>query len=389
MYYSSFGLLALVLHIIINFEYIFPVSKTSFSYVSKRYKLFLWAVSVYYMSDILWGLLYENGMLSLCYLDTAIYFTAMAFSVYLWSRYVVAYLKRKGLFNVILTISGVLIFGLQIIAIGINFFAPILFHFDEQGVYRPGVVRYITLCAQIILFLSTSLYAIVGAFKNSGRTRAHHRTIAISGIIMTVFIGLQAAFPLLPFYAVGCLIATCAIHTFVAQDEKIQRSQELGSAKQVSYRDPLTGVKSAHAYIEAKIELDNRIGSDNNLEFGVIVFDLNELKQINDTHGHEEGDKYIYTGCMLICKIFAHSPVYRIGGDEFVVILEGSDYDNRDILINEFDRQISENERKGLVTISRGLDVYKPSQDSEYNHVFERADKKMYEYKAAYKRRKS
>ena len=136
-------------------------------------------------------------------------------------------------------------------------------------------------------------------------------------------------------------------------------------------------------------ELDNRIGADNNLEFGVIVFDLNELKQINDTHGHEEGDKYIYTGCMLICKIFAHSPVYRIGGDEFVVILEGSDYDNRDILINEFDRQISENERKGLVTISRGLDVYKPSQDSEYNHVFERADKKMYEYKAAYKSRKS
>jgi len=56
-------------------------------------------------------------------------------------------------------------------------------------------------------------------------------------------------------------------------------------------------------------------------EFGVIGCDVNGLKKINDTLGHKAGDEYICAACKMLCEYFKHSPVFRIGGDEFVVIL--------------------------------------------------------------------
>ena len=66
------------------------------------------------------------------------------------------------------------------------------------------------------------------------------------------------------------------------------------------------------------------------------MIDLNFLKVINDTYGHECGNAAIKRLCKLVCKIFAHSPVFRIGGDEFAVILRGSDYENIEKLVAEF-----------------------------------------------------
>ena len=116
-------------------------------------------------------------------------------------------------------------------------------------------------------------------------------------------------------------------------------------------------------------------------EFGVIVFDINGLKNINDTLGHEEGDRFIREGCMMICSKFAHSPVYRIGGDEFVVLLEGSDYEDRKELIASFDRDVDHNKQHGLVEISTGMAAFRNGSDSSFSDVFERADKRMYERK--------
>lgn len=185
------------------------------------------------------------------------------------------------------------------------------------------------------------------------------------------------------------------MHTFVLEREKnkyrerfeetLQREQEqeqeLGSAMHLAYTDPLTGVKNKHAYIEAIDRINKGINDSSVSEFGVIVFDLNGLKKINDTLGHEEGDNYIRSGCALICSRFCHSPVFRIGGDEFVVILEGSDYKEREILLSAFDSLIEQNQRSDAVVVSTGLEIYDKQRDSNFSDVFERADKKMYERK--------
>ena len=149
----------------------------------------------------------------------------------------------------------------------------------------------------------------------------------------------------------------------------------------MAYTDPLTGVKSMRAYVEAEAGMDWRIVQSQVSEFAVAVFDLNGLKKINDTLGHEAGDMWIVSASRLICNIFKHSPVFRIGGDEFMAILEGPDYVNRSDLMAAFDRQIEENLHQGQVVVSAGLAEFDPDQDDTYSAVFQRADERMYERK--------
>ena len=205
-----------------------------------------------------------------------------------------------------------------------------------------------------------------------------------------------------PVYAIGCLIGTCTLHTFVFEDRKVEyqekleklleinkkQKEEIGSAKQVAYRDPLTGVKSKNAYVEAVEKLNDSIKKEIITDLGIMVFDLNDLKTVNDTLGHEAGDQYIKDGCMMICNKFAHSPVFRIGGDEFAVILQGSDFDNRESLISEFENEVVENLKEDKVVVASGLEIYDPNKDKSVDDIFERADKKMYERKKSLKEMK-
>jgi len=174
-------------------------------------------------------------------------------------------------------------------------------------------------------------------------------------------------------------------------EETLQREQEqkqeLGSARHLAYTDSLTGVKNKTAYQEATQRIDAGIESGSIKEFGVIVFDLNGLKIINDTLGHESGDRFLKEGCALICRQFCHSPVFRIGGDEFTVLLSGHDYEHRDELLQAFDKQVDENLEKGAVVVSTGIDIFDPETDKSFSSVFERADKKMYERKCLLKSR--
>ena len=101
--------------------------------------------------------------------------------------------------------------------------------------------------------------------------------------------------------------------------------------------------------------------------------------------GHEAGDEYLKSACRIICEHYKHSPVYRIGGDEFVAILKGSDFENRELLKQKFDELIDENLRTGSVVISSGMAVFNPELDESYTEVFIRADKSMYERKTALK----
>ena len=160
-----------------------------------------------------------------------------------------------------------------------------------------------------------------------------------------------------------------------------ETAKELGTVKTIAYQDSMTGVKSKHAYVEVESDYDQKIDQKKAEDFAVLVCDVNGLKYINDTLGHQAGDQYIKDASALICDYFKHSPVYRIGGDEFVVIINGHDYEDRYSLLEEFDRQIEENVKSGGVVVSTGISDYDPDSDNSYHSVFERADKLMYERK--------
>ena len=160
--------------------------------------------------------------------------------------------------------------------------------------------------------------------------------------------------------------------------------------------DPLTGVKNITAYTEAVGELTRKIAQKEETSFAIVMCDINHLKTINDTYGHQVGDKYIKNCSRLICKTYAHSPVYRIGGDEFAIILMGEDYDKRNELIDDIGERIVkagsiDSIENGKASMAVGMSVYNPYTDFSVASVTKRADDSMYmnkrmmEYEGSYK----
>ena len=150
--------------------------------------------------------------------------------------------------------------------------------------------------------------------------------------------------------------------------------------------DALTSVRNKGAFFETTQKLQKSIDKGEQPEFAVVIFDCNNLKVINDHHGHDKGDIYLMTACNLICRVFSHSPVFRIGGDEFAVILQNDDYINRDGLIEQFKEnstaicQTAENKWEE-VHMALGVATYDPGIDLSVSDVTRRADKIMYENK--------
>ncbi|MCR5628742.1 GGDEF domain-containing protein [Eubacterium sp.] len=153
------------------------------------------------------------------------------------------------------------------------------------------------------------------------------------------------------------------------------------NAMDMANRDAMTGVKNKRAYVQAEIELDEQIEKKVHLAFAVVLCDLNGLKQVNDIQGHQAGDEYIKSSCSIICNVFSHSPVFRIGGDEFAVILKDRDYDNRYELVEKLGLEQESKRVNGIKPIAVGMSEFDPKTDMRVQDIFERADSLMYEDK--------
>lgn len=157
---------------------------------------------------------------------------------------------------------------------------------------------------------------------------------------------------------------------------------------ELSETDALTKVKSRTSYETLLKSVNAKLSEDllSNTSFAIAMFDINNLKDINDAYGHDAGDEYIINCCRYICNHFTHSPIYRIGGDEFLAFLQEKDYEDREALIRKFragmnafnDESIPPVQR---VSVASGIGCFELNSDSKMDDVVKRADKKMYENK--------
>ena len=230
MMYSVIGILATIILFIINRDLLWLHAGREFTRTQRYYRSFLLCVLSYYITDALWGILDANGLTTLQFADTAVYFVAMAAAVWMWTRYVVEYLENENVFGKILYHAGRTFFFLEVIAVIVNCFYPIMFWFDESGGYHAGSVRYATLSIQILLFLLTSGYTLNVSSKSKGQIKRRHQTISLFGVAMVILIALQIGYPLLPFYAMGYMLGTCVLHVFVVEDEKDEYRNNLKEA---------------------------------------------------------------------------------------------------------------------------------------------------------------
>ena len=173
----------------------------------------------------------------------------------------------------------------------------------------------------------------------------------------------------------------------IEQDAQILKKQEsdLLTMRNLAYVDSLTGVKNKHAYEDTAGYIDEQI-RNGTAQFAVIMCDLNYLKLINDNRGHQAGDVALKRAAKLLCNAFPMSTVFRIGGDEFVVIPSVIEYARIDEQLDALKAMLRKQKETSEDVLDRisfafGTAVYDREKDSSFNDVFERADQKMYEEK--------
>ena len=160
----------------------------------------------------------------------------------------------------------------------------------------------------------------------------------------------------------------------------------------IASQDTLTGFKNYAAYTAVISELNESIEQGDDPKFSVVMMDVNGLKKINDTYGHEAGNELILGGAKLMDIAFSDCDIYRIGGDEFVVILRDECYSNRKERFEMFtslmeDATFSASGIELPVTVAAGIADYDKELHSTYEDVFHCADAYMYQNKDACKAR--
>ena len=221
---------------------------------------------------------------------------------------------------------------------------------------------------------------LLSSIRKNGSATLSYR-LMLDGVPQ--YVNLYATHP--PHDSVHLIIAVANVDADVRKENEYREA--LGSAMQLAHFDALTGVKNKHAYLQKETELDTLIREGGQPQFAVVVCDVNGLKEVNDTRGHLAGDDYIRTASEILCAVFQHSPVYRIGGDEFVVLLEHADYENRECLMQQLSDIIQENGEKHHVTVACGISDYIPDDDLHVYDVFDRADRAMYAHKRRFRYR--
>ena len=169
-----------------------------------------------------------------------------------------------------------------------------------------------------------------------------------------------------------------------AEEQARVAQEQAEDMTELAFKDALTHVNSKVAYDKMKENLQEQI-DQGEAKFAIVMIDVNNLKYVNDTFGHECGDKYILGSCRIFCNIYKQSPVFRIGGDEFVVLLQNNDYKNRDKLLkimeSTFQKTRSNTSRKPWEQYSAAYGMSEYSKGDNVSDVFKRADECMYQKK--------
>ncbi len=210
----------MAIHLIINFDLL--DGRETLTANETRYRGFLIGIFIYYITDAAWGILAGLGYTGILYIDTVIYFIALAVSVLLWCHFVITYLgisKRPAL---MLSGFGYALLTFNLVALGANFFNNCYFYFDNAGRYIGGPIRYLAFSLLAAFNVLMALLVLIKVFRSRNTVRRRNAMVFLFCLTMSVAIVLQLIWALLPFYALGCLIGSCFLHVFVVENERAE-----------------------------------------------------------------------------------------------------------------------------------------------------------------------
>jgi len=219
--YSAIAFLAMVVHLIINFDVLLG-RRAAASRGAGEYRGFLAGVFVFYLSDAAWGVFSGLGWTDALYVDTMLFFVTIAVSVLVWCKFVVAYLGISRWSAQMVTWLGYAILSLFAALLAANCFNGCLFSFDAAGNYVPRPLRNRIFFLLAVLNVLMAAFVLVKALGSRDAVRRRSLMVFVFCLTMAVAIVFQIAWPLWPYYALGCLIGNCFLHVFVIEGERAE-----------------------------------------------------------------------------------------------------------------------------------------------------------------------
>lgn len=262
-----------------------------------------------------------------------------------------------------------------------------------SGVYdlhKAIIIARLSMLIQFLLILAVLIFDF--AKKNEKRSSDINiiviYLIFLFGFAAQLMVGRGDSIPII--FAFTCLffIISVLIISMRSFTKALELSNEAEAMGKIAFTDGLTGVGNTAAFRKKLNHLE--VVKINYKSIGIVQFDINNLKTINDTLGHEMGDKLIIDGSAMINRYFGSvGDVYRTGGDEFVAIIC---CDNAFKLCNEailkFEIALNEynadDSHRFLLQIAYGVEFYNSDSAGQYlslREVQKLADAKMYENK--------
>lgn len=285
------------------------------------------------------------------------------------------------------TVQGLLcipiLFTLLILIL--NYKSGSAFYIENNVVVRGSDFPLAIIAA--MLYVTASLHLCASFYLQNRNDSPERRRIAFHMFICVLisFIGAVAC-AFVNYISPWHVFVAALIYLYIQLHSYREQSLDI-----LAYTDSLTGLKNYAAYAHIKEKLSTKLANDPKTRFAVVVMDVNDLKKTNDGHGHEAGNALILCASKLMCDVFDHSPVCRIGGDEFVAILENSDYENREALYHSFIERMKHTSFYAdyttlPLTAALGMCEYSPEKHRSFDDVFQAADSAMYENKAQAKK---
>lgn len=256
--------------------------------------------------------------------------------------------------------------------------------FDAQSLSQM-LSRHIV---SFVIFVSISLFisiAIIVAFSIHLRVRYQRLGKAINSLatdMETLFSEISGESESLNS-DIASMPAELSMDTLREKTAEMQKKlkMHLNHIRQQANIDYMTNTGNVRAYYE-KVDVIEQGIKNGTAKFSLVLFDINGLKKTNDVKGHECGNFLIRSAAKLICETFGATNVFRIGGDEFVVVLSDVTAEQCRDMLSDFDEKLYKFNSAGnkmdiKLTVAKGYSEYTP-QDKYYKDVFNRADNNMY-----------
>ena len=225
-FYSIVSGIALCVHLIINWHQLVNRPNARAHIGALDFRRFVVCLTIYFVTDVLWGVFAALKWPRVLYADTFVFFIAMALSVLTWTRFAATYLELNGKARACLLWTGHGLLAFFVAALVANGFTGVFFTIDSKCIYTAGPVRQLAFSLLAAFNAISSAMTLHKLLRTKGTARRHNTTVFAFGVSMTAAILIQLADPLLPLYSIGCLFGCCFLHVFVVEDERDEMYQK-------------------------------------------------------------------------------------------------------------------------------------------------------------------